>query len=117
MNLYDLPQAVPEEVVMTLHEAAGLRIERIVSRGQASAEGFWYDQQEHEWVLVVQGGGRVEFENGEVRKLATGDHLFIPARTRHRVQWTDPAETTIWLAVHYGGVGEDSQAESMTLRG
>jgi len=95
-----IPASLPEELVTTLLGSPHVRIERIVSQGQTSPEGFWYDQDEHEWVLLVQGAARLAFE-GEVRTLAPGDFVNIPAHVKHRVEWTAPEEMTIWLAVFY----------------
>ena len=81
----------------------GLKIERIVSTGQASPPGFWYDQGWTEWVLLLSGAAAVEFE-GEAapRELIPGSYLHIPPGCRHRVAWTSPDEPTVWLAVHAG---------------
>ncbi len=102
-NLFaDLPHDLPEELFETLISAKGLRIERIVSHGQASPAGFWYDQEDHEWVLLLKGAATLRFENPDaVFDLIPGMHVLIPAHTRHRVDWTDPSQMTIWLAVHY----------------
>ena len=102
VNLWaDLPSAhLPEELVTTLLQAANLRIERIVSHGHASPAGFWYDQPEHEWILVLQGAAQLEFADRTV-SLQPGDTLNLPAHTRHRVAWTTPDEPTLWLAIHY----------------
>ena len=103
MNLLrDLPVAQAGEITDELFAAPGLRIERIVSLGQASPPGFWYDQPEGEWVLVLSGRARLRFadEDGE-RTLGAGDWLHIVAHRRHRVEWTDPDEPTIWLAVFH----------------
>ncbi len=99
--LADLPDHLPDELIQTLLEAAGVRIERIVSQGHTSPEGFWYDQDQHEWVVVLQGAARLRFEDGAI-DMKPGDCLNIPAHKKHRVDWTTPAEPTIWLAVHYG---------------
>lgn len=98
----DVPAGLPGEVIESLLSANGVRIERIVSHGQASPEGFWYDQEEHEWVLLLKGsaGLQVEGENS-LRELGAGDYLLLPAHLRHRVAWTDASEETIWLAVFY----------------
>ena len=90
----------PEEVVDTILSAESVRIERIISNGQSSPEGFWYDQDEHEWVIVLKGnaGLRLEVEDG-VRELNAGDCINIPANFRHRVEWTD--SPTVWLCVFY----------------
>ena len=91
-----------EERVDVLVQSSQLRIERIVSTGQASPPGFWYDQDEHEWVLLLSGEAGLRFEHEEdVRRLAPGDQVHIPAHARHRVEWTSEAEPTIWLAVFY----------------
>jgi cupin 2 domain-containing protein len=66
-----------------------------------SAEGFWYDQPENEWVLLVQGAARLQLENREPIDLRPGDYVLIPAHQKHRVDWTDPNQETIWLAVHF----------------
>ena len=102
-NLFaDRPTDLPEEFVEVLAENKHVRIERIVSTGHASPEGFWYDQDESEWVVVLKGKARLLFE-GEEEPLAMGpgDCVNIPAHKRHRVEWTDPDQPTIWLAVYY----------------
>jgi cupin 2 domain-containing protein len=77
-----------------------LRIERIVSRGEASPPGFWYDQDEDEWVLVLRGRAGLEIEGREgVHEMGPGDYVDLPAHCRHRVAWTAEGEPTVWLAV------------------
>ena len=100
--LADVPAVLPEELFEILLEAGNVRIERIVSRGHCSSPGFWYDQPQSEWVLVVSGAARLVIEGGEPLELRAGSYVNIPAHTRHRVEWTDPEQPTIWLAVHYG---------------
>jgi len=102
-NLFnDVPGELPTELVETLLAARELRIERIVSRGHASPPGFWYNQPDHEWVLVVQGAAWLRFDDEpQPVEMKPGDCLSIPAHRRHRVDWTDPAQPTIWLAVRY----------------
>jgi cupin 2 domain-containing protein len=95
--LNHLPLPADSEDFQTLLSRPGVRIERIVSDGQASPPGFWYDQQEDEWVLILQGQGEIEFADGQYFGLQTGDTLLIPARCRHRVVST--AARTVWLAV------------------
>jgi len=102
-NLFaDLPADLPNELVQTLLFATSLRIERIVSHGHTSPDGFWYDQVQHEFVVLLKGAARLRFEDGEV-EMTPGSFLNIPAHRRHRVEWTDPHQPTIWLAVFYGG--------------
>ena len=91
-----------QERVDVLVQHPRVRIERIVSNGQASPEGFWYEQLENEWVVVLLGEARLQFEgNAEVLPLKSGEHVLIPANQRHRVAWTSPSEPTVWLAVFF----------------
>jgi cupin 2 domain-containing protein len=104
-NLYaGIPSSLPAELVEPLAASAAIRVERIVSHGHASPDGFWYDQDRDEFVLLVAGAARLRFE-GEADPVALGpgDYLTIPARRRHRVEWTTPDGPTVWLAVHYEG--------------
>jgi cupin 2 domain-containing protein len=79
----------------------GVRIERIVSYGQASPPDFWYDQPQGEWVLLVDGGAGLQFEDEAApRSLQPGDYVWIAPHRRHRVIWTAPGRATIWLAIH-----------------
>jgi cupin 2 domain-containing protein len=97
-----LPEAHRAEAVDQLLARPALRIERIVSSGQASPSGFWYDQAEGEWVVLLAGAARLRFaDEAEPRLLRPGDWLDIAPHRRHRVDWTDPAQPTIWLAVFY----------------
>ena len=98
--LQDIAPPASEESVEVLARAPGFRIERIVSHGQRSPDGFWYDQEEDEWVLLVAGAAEISFHDGRRARMVPGDWLALPAHTRHRVEWTDPARATIWLAVH-----------------
>jgi len=101
-NLFtDLPDEIEGDAFETLLSASGMTIERIVSRGNSSPESGWYDQERHEWVVVLQGRAILSFEDGEEVTLRPGDHVNIPAHRRHRVAWSDPEEETVWLAVHY----------------
>jgi cupin 2 domain-containing protein len=101
-NIFDdLPQQLPKELVQTLIRAADMRIERIVSHGHASPLDFWYNQPQHEWVIVLKGEARLQFEDGMV-EMKSGDFINIPAFKRHRVDWTTPDEPTVWLGVRYG---------------
>lgn len=90
-----------DEEIRDLLVMPGVRIERIVSTGQVSPAGFWYDQEFAEWVVLLVGAARVAIAGErEPRVLGAGDYLFIPAHTKHRIDWTDPDDATIWLAVH-----------------
>jgi len=103
-NLFEsIPRSTGKnEQFSNLLNRPGLRIERIVSTGQCSPEGFWYDQPEGEWVVVLQGAATLCFEDSpEPVLLAPGDFIDIAPHRRHRVEWTDPEQPTVWLAVHY----------------
>jgi cupin 2 domain-containing protein len=90
-----------EEVVTLLGSSSAVRIERIVSTGQASPPGFWYDQDWTEWVFLLAGSAALQIEGEDApRILHRGGYVEIPPHTRHRVEWTDAGEPTIWLAVH-----------------
>ena len=103
-NLFaGVPVRLAREEITTLLSSPALRIERIVSRGQASPPGFWYDQAQAEWVIVLAGSARLRFADEDTdRSMQAGDYVHIPAHRRHRVEWTDPAQATVWLAVHHG---------------
>ena len=100
-NLYDLPHPLPpEELFSDLIPDAGVKVERIVSSGQSTPEGEWYDQDRDEWVALVQGEAVLQYANGSHLVLNAGDHVLIPAHTRHRVASTSAEPPCIWLAVH-----------------
>lgn len=104
-NLFNnIPPDPPDELVETLAAGEHIRIERIVSAGQASPDGFWYDQDESEWLIVLKGQARLLIEgDDEPVHLRPGDYLNIPAHKKHRVEWTSADEPTVWLAVFYAG--------------
>ena len=91
---------LPKELTTVLQKGHGVRTERIISTGHKSPEGFWYDQPEHEWVMILTGAARLQIKD-RVLEMSPGDYINIPDHTKHRVTWTSPTEPTIWLAVHY----------------
>jgi cupin 2 domain-containing protein len=100
--LADLPATLPQELVTLLLATEHVRIERIVSTGHASPPGFWYDQAEGEWVVLLQGAARLSVAGDAAsRDLVPGDVVHLPPRLRHRVDWTDPTTPTVWLAIFY----------------
>ncbi len=103
-NFFELPSGeLPEELSeILLKGAGGFRLERIISEGQCSPPDFWYDQEEAEWVLLLEGAARLEFESpSELVQLAPGDAILIAPHRRHRVAWTDTGQKTLWLAVFF----------------
>jgi len=101
-NLFaNLPAASSHEVSERIVEKRGVVIERIVSLGQATPGGEWFDGDRDEWVVLLTGGAGVRIDGESApRTLTPGDYLYLPARLRHRVEWTDPRRATVWLAVH-----------------
>ncbi len=88
-----------EEFMEVLASGGGTRVERIVSEGHASPDGFWYDQEEWEWVAVLQGSAELEFEERGRVPLSAGQWVLIPAHARHRVTRTSAEPQCVWLAV------------------
>ena len=114
MNLlHDLPAVGGGEIFERLAGNDAVRIERIVSHGETSPDGFWYDQDEAEFVVLLSGAARLAFSDGEMMALGPGDWTDIAPHRRHRVAWTDPAQPTVWLAVFYSNCHSGrSKAES-----
>lgn len=107
-NLFlDVPAPITEELTEVLASSEDVRIERIISHGHASPAGFWYDQQEHEWVMLLTGEAQLRIEKqDQLIHLKPGDFLRLPAHCKHRVEWTTPDEPTLWLAVFYRAAEE-----------
>jgi cupin 2 domain-containing protein len=105
-NLFSgIPATLREERFDLLAKSDTVRIERIVSDGHVTPPGDWYDQECDEWVLLVSGSATLRFEAaGAQLVMLPGDHALIPAGCRHRVEWTDPEQKTVWVAVHFGAV-------------
>ena len=101
MNLFDI-EKIPnsEELVTVLTESKNVRIERIVSSGQTSSEGFWYDQNENEFVALLQGEAVISYEDVSIN-LKSGDTVLIPAHKKHRVDFTSIEPPCVWLCVFY----------------
>jgi cupin 2 domain-containing protein len=102
-NIYSsIPVDIPKELIQDILTAGSFKIERIVSKGHSSPEGFWYDQDQNEWVLLLKGSAGLMFEGtDEIFELKPGDYVNIPAHLKHRVEWTEPNTETVWVAVMY----------------
>ena len=102
-NLFsEIPESATEEIVETLVETRHVRMERIISSGQATPPGEWCDQETDEWVILLRGHAGLRFDDDpDVKVLGPGDYVHIAAHRRHRVEWTDSGEKTVWLALHY----------------
>lgn len=101
-NIYQqIPHALPEELFEVLINTPNFKLERIVSQGHASPKDFWYDQDDNEWVILLQGQAQLVFVGQDPVLLNAGDYIHIAAHVKHRVAWTAPDTQTIWLALHY----------------
>jgi cupin 2 domain-containing protein len=102
-NLFEnIPDRFETEVFENLLSDTSVTLERILSNGQATQVGEWYDQDRNEWVVLLQGQAALLFEGeSEEILMKPGDYILIPAHKRHRVEWTSSEETTVWLALHY----------------
>ncbi len=100
--LADIPASLPQEFVQKLLRTGAVWIERIVSQGHRSPDGFWYDQKENEFVVLIAGAARLAFEGpAELIEMVPGSFVNIPAHRRHRVEWTDQGQVSVWLVVYY----------------
>lgn len=100
-NLFQLPKELPpDEVFEPLLAGREVLIERILSSGQSTPEGQWYDQEKDEWVALLQGEAAISYEDGRILELKAGDCVLIPAHEKHRVERTSSRPPCIWLAVH-----------------
>ena len=98
----DIPQSIDQERFEEILSSRNLRIERIISGRRSTPTGQWYDQAQDEWVILLTGSATLMIEGfSEAISLEPGDYVAIPAHMRHKVEWTDEAEETIWLAVYY----------------
>ncbi len=102
-NIYEnIPESLPEELVEVMSGKDNVRIERILSRGHATPDNYWYDQEQIEYVILLKGEAGLLFEDrDDVLVLRPGDYVSIPAGVKHRVEWTARDEDTVWLAVYY----------------
>ncbi len=102
-NIFD-PTQTPhpqEELFETLSEGSSTKVERIISRGQVTAPGKWYDSDTNEWVVLIQGKATLELEGGKLIHLSAGDYVVIPAHQKHRVSYTSTQPWCLWIAVHF----------------
>lgn len=101
-NLYEqIPALLKDELMDVLLTSPQIRIERIISKGHNSPKNFWYDQEQNEWILIIEGSAKIRFESDQIIDLKKGDYLNIPAHVKHRVEMTSNKTETIWLAIFY----------------
>lgn len=99
-NIFDIPASSKEEIFEHLAGHSNLKIERIISTGQTTPQGVWYDQTADEWVLLIQGEAKILFHENTAIHLKSGDYILIPAHQLHRVTYTTSNPPCIWLAIH-----------------
>jgi cupin 2 domain-containing protein len=100
-NIFQLPSDIPEkEIFESLLTTQNVAIERIISTGQSTPPGQWYDQETDEWVILLQGNAQLSYEDGQIVELSSGDYLFLKAHEKHRVEATSTNPVCIWLAIH-----------------
>jgi len=100
-NIYEIPSDINQaEKFERLETGDNILIERIISTGQTTPEGQWYDQDTDEWVILLQGEAKIAYEDGTVVDLKSGDYLMLLAHQKHRVEYTSIEPPCIWLAVH-----------------
>ncbi len=101
-NIFNtIPTNLSEELFEDIISKDKIKIQRIVSQGHITIEGEWYDQDDNEWVIVLQGAATISFKDEDDISLKTGDYINILAHKKHRISWTSESEKTIWIAVHY----------------
>ena len=101
-NIFEFPNQLPsQELFETLLNHDQVLIKRIISTGQVTPEGEWYDQEQNEWLIVLQGSGELSYEDNSRIKLITGDYLLIPAHLKHRVEYTSTEPACIWLTIFF----------------
>ena len=100
-NIENIDFSENKEITEILASSENVRIERIISTGQITEPDFWYDQNENEFVTVLQGEAKILFDNGKEEHLVKGDYLMIPAHTRHRVSYTSIEPVCIWVVVFF----------------
>ena len=103
-NIFDaISTKQKDEVFTDLLKCENVRVERIVSYGHSSPESGWYEQNEHEWIMVLQGAAELLYFDQSRKRLKAGDFVLIPAGEKHKVSWTKPSQATVWLAIFFSG--------------
>lgn len=101
-NIFEnIPDKLETEFFEDLLKTDNFKLERIVSQAHSSPDGFWYDQDKNEFVLLISGSAELEFEDENITQLKPGDYIIIPSHKKHRLKKTDPDKKTVWLTIHY----------------
>jgi cupin 2 domain-containing protein len=97
-KLYSDNPANGREEFWEILSGSSFRLEHIKSFGDASEDDSWYDQDQKEWVALINGEAVLEFEEGTL-DLVSGDSLIIEAHQKHRVLST--SLDAVWIALHF----------------
>ena len=98
MNLFDISNLTKEkEQSEAILKDGTVVIERLTSFGHPTPEDEWYDQEQCEWVALLEGTATIRFEDGSSIEMVKGDHIIIEPHSVHRVEKV--SEDAIWLAV------------------
>jgi cupin 2 domain-containing protein len=102
-NIFNIDKSLlqGDEVFEEIIRDKNVRIQRVISYGHVSPDGFWYDQPENEWVILLQGKAKITFQDNKETNLQKGDSIFLPAHQRHRVSYTSKKPACIWLTVFW----------------
>jgi len=99
-NLLDnIPFTSKNEIFNTIISNDNIKIERIISYGQTTPKDYWYNQEEDEFVLILKGDAKIQYDDGSIHILNTNDSLYIQSHQKHKVTYT--ANPTIWLAIFF----------------
>lgn len=99
-NIFQTPSLPGDDEFSELLAKGDVKIERIISTGQITPFDSWYDQEQDEWVILLEGEARLQFSGEDEILLKKGDYLFIKAHEKHRVTYTSVQPACIWLAIH-----------------
>ncbi len=100
-NLLEYKGLLNDELFDKLLEGKRFIVNRIVSPSMPEGDVKWYDQEEDEWLVLLQGEASIEYSDGKKKMLKPFDILNIPAHCRHRVAYTSSEPLAVWLTIHY----------------
>lgn len=95
MNIFEKLPPLENEIFEILHKQKDIEITHIVSSSKIPNKE--YDQEEDEFVLLLEGEARLSIE-GKEKLLKKGDYIFLPAHTKHKILHVK--NNTHWLAIY-----------------
>jgi len=97
MNLFEIEKLprIDNEIFITLLKHKNIEIKKIISNTLKTPQTF--NQEYDEFVVLLKGCAKIEI-NGVIKKLKSGDFLFIPKNTPHTLFKTK--KVSIWLAIN-----------------